>query len=136
MSIEQVLKNLDALEAKLDAALTAQPPLPEHEQALLDAIVGGTGVMFGDKRIDSASIYKQPEPVTEHQAVINAWSLREVYFDEDGNPSMHRSPPQRTWVGLTDEEVSRGSDHIPQQKKLAFYAGLYIAEKILKEKNT
>ena len=28
MSIEQVLKNLDALEAKLDAALTAQPPLP------------------------------------------------------------------------------------------------------------
>ena len=27
------------------------------------------------------------------EAVINAWSLREVYFDEDGNPSMHRSPP-------------------------------------------
>lgn len=38
------------------------------------------------------------------EAVINAWSLREVYFDEDGNPSMHRSPPERTWVGLTDRE--------------------------------
>ena len=32
------------------------------------------------------------------KAVINAWSLREVYFDEDGNPSMHRSPPQRERV--------------------------------------
>ena len=32
MSIEQVLKNLDALEAKLDAALTAQPPLPVQER--------------------------------------------------------------------------------------------------------
>ena len=26
--------------------------------------------------------------------MISAWSLREVYFDEDGEPSMHRSPPQ------------------------------------------
>lgn len=33
--------------------------------ALMDALVGGTGVMLGDKRIDPASIYKQPdqEPV-------------------------------------------------------------------------
>lgn len=29
--------------------------------ALMDAIIGGTGVMLGDKRIDPASIYKQPE---------------------------------------------------------------------------
>jgi hypothetical protein len=34
---------------------------PVQEQALLDAIVGGTGVMLGDKRIDPSSIYKQPE---------------------------------------------------------------------------
>jgi hypothetical protein len=33
------------------------------------------------------------EPVKLHEAVISAWSLREVYFDEDGEPSMHRSPP-------------------------------------------
>ena len=38
-----------------------------QEQALLDSIVGGTGVMLGDKRIDPASIYKQPvqQPVQE-----------------------------------------------------------------------
>ena len=31
--------------------------------------------------------------MTKDKAVISAWSLREVYFDEDGEPSMHRSPP-------------------------------------------
>ena len=44
--------------------------------------------------------------MTKDKAVISAWSLREVYFDEDGEPSMHRSPPaaQRPWQGLTDKE--------------------------------
>jgi hypothetical protein len=36
---------------------------------------------------------QEPQPVKLHEAVISAWSLREVYFDEDGEPSMHRSPP-------------------------------------------
>lgn len=33
----------------------------EAQQAYKDAFVNGTGVMLGDKRIDPASIYKQPE---------------------------------------------------------------------------
>jgi hypothetical protein len=43
----------------------------------------------------------------EHESVISAWILREVYFDEDGEPLMHRSPPaaQRPWQGLTPEEI-------------------------------
>jgi len=43
----------------------------------------------------------------EQEPVISAWSLREVYFDADGEPLMHRSPPaaQRQWIGLTPEEV-------------------------------
>lgn len=48
----------------------------------------------------------EQEPVKLHEAVISAWGVREVYFDEDGEPSMHRSPPQRPWVGLTVEEMS------------------------------
>jgi len=45
--------------------------------------------------------------MTKDKAVISAWSLREVYFDEDGEPSMHRSPhaAQRPWVGLEPEEI-------------------------------
>jgi hypothetical protein len=30
----------------------------------------------------------------EQEPVISKWVLREVYFDEDGEPVMHRSPPQ------------------------------------------
>ena len=44
------------------------------------------------------------QPAQEPVALHDAWSLREVYFDEDGEPSMHRSPPQRPWVGLTEDE--------------------------------
>ena len=40
----------------------------------------------------------------EQEPVLNGWRLRDVYFDADGEPSMHKAP-KREWVGLTDEEV-------------------------------
>ena len=43
---------------------------------------------------------------------------------------------KREWVGLTDEDVNRESAPIAQQMKLAFHAGMYVAQKILKEKNS
>ena len=43
---------------------------------------------------------------------------------------------QRPWVGLTDEDVNRESAPIASQMKLAFHAGMYVAQKILKEKNS
>jgi hypothetical protein len=56
----------------------------------------------------------------KQEPVISAWSLREVYFDEDGEPLMHRSPPaaQRPWVGLEIEEVqdSYNSDYQAQTR--------------------
>jgi hypothetical protein len=65
------------------------------------------------------------------EPVISAWSLREVYFDEDGEPLMHRSPPaaQRPWVGLEIEEVqdSYNSDYQAQTRAV---------EKLLRERNT
>ena len=39
----------------------------------------------------------------EQEPMISKWVLREVYFDEDGEPTMHRSTPQRK--PLTDEEI-------------------------------
>ena len=47
----------------------------------------------------------------------------------------YTTPPQRQWVGLTDEDVNRESAPIAQQMKLAFHAGMYVAQKILKERN-
>jgi hypothetical protein len=43
---------------------------------------------------------------------------------------------QRPWQGLTDEDVNKESAIINQQKKLAFQAGMYVAQQILKERNT
>jgi hypothetical protein len=43
---------------------------------------------------------------------------------------------QREWVGLTDEDVNRESAPIAQQMKLAFHAGMCVAQKILQERNT
>jgi hypothetical protein len=47
------------------------------------------------------------------------------------------TPPaaQRPWQGLTDEDVNRESAPITSQMKLAFHAGMYVAQKILKERN-
>jgi hypothetical protein len=58
------------------------------------------------------SLFTTPPQRTEQEPVIGKWSLREVYFDEDGEPISHRSPPQRTeqpaqrtWVGLTEQDL-------------------------------
>lgn len=68
------------------------------------------------------------------EAVISAWSLREVYFDEDGEPSMHRSPPQRPWVELTEQDMPSGED--PMFDHQFFIAGMVYAATVLKERNT
>ena len=78
----------------------------------------------------------EQEPVKLHEPVISAWSLREVYFDEDGEPSMHRSPPaaQRPWQGLTEQDMPSGED--PMFDHQYFIAGMVYAAKVLQEKNT
>jgi len=43
---------------------------------------------------------------------------------------------KREWQGLTDEDVNRESAPITSQLKLAFHAGMYVAQEILKERNT
>ena len=42
---------------------------------------------------------------------------------------------QRSWVGLTDEEVAIASAEFDLKLKLAFHAGMYKAQIILRKKN-
>ncbi len=42
---------------------------------------------------------------------------------------------QRPWQGLTDEDVNRESAMIASKMKLAFHAGMYVAQNILRKKN-
>jgi hypothetical protein len=55
-----------------------------------------------------------------------------------GMAALHGTFPaaQRPWQGLTDEDVNRESSVIDARLKLAFHAGMYVAQKILKERNT
>jgi len=96
-----------------------------------------------DSQVDNGNLYFalskclehiDAQPAQEPVAVISAWSLREVYFDEDGEPSMHRSPPQREWVGLTNDEVNNFAAGCHLGKSVQ--GAIYEAEAKLKEKNT
>ena len=68
----------------------------------------------------------------EQEPAISKWSLREVYFDEDGEPISHRSPPQRTWVGLNDDEI----DYLIHLAYTGDEEFVQTIEAKLKEKNT
>ncbi len=93
----------------------------EAQQAYEDAFVNGTGVMLGDKRIDPASIYKQPEqePVAFGSVTVRRLSQRfenhhdqyqfypagqSPYLDNvDECHTVYTAPPHRK--PLTDEQL-------------------------------
>ena len=56
------------------AALRERLAQPELERAITDAIIGGTGVMLGDKRIDPASIYKRQWQGLTDEEIEQAWA--------------------------------------------------------------
>jgi hypothetical protein len=68
------------------------------------------------------------------EPVTSAWSWREVYFDEDGIPLMHKSPPERGWVGLASED--RLCAKYMQDAPDGIEAVIDYIEAKLKEKNS
>jgi len=109
----------------------------ERHQGWLDVIAE-----WADRAREAEAKLKAAQP--EQQAEPVAWMDRDgdVYpMPENKNwapphTMLYTTPPQRQWVGLTDEEVNRESAPIAQQMKLAFHAGMYVAQEILKEKNS
>ena len=66
-----------------------------------------------DLRQAAQQALEQPEPVKLNAPVISAWSLREVYFDENGEPVMHRTaakPEQEpvAWAVQGTTQMIRG----------------------------
>jgi hypothetical protein len=99
--------------------------------------VYGTGITKDSKRIDPASIYKEPEPAPQGylwftKNMEQRFTHRKPKEDErigDVTP-IYTAPPQREWQGLTDEEIKEildcGRPNLVNIKK---------AEQKLKEKN-
>ena len=95
------------------------------------------------KKIDSSKVMQQAEPVAYYHPHKGFYWAKPTYISA---PIVVDVPPvplyvkwkaaQRPWQGLTDEDVNRESAPIAQQMKLAFHAGMYAAQKILKEKNS
>jgi len=155
--MQQALEALDSEnpDIQLRAALALRTALEQEPLEYWNAVEGwvkidevrehfdsvGCGTIYKTAGEDRVPLYTTPPAAQpEQEPVISAWSLREVYFDEDGEPLMHRSPPaaERPWVGLTDED----------KKKIATAAGctddddghivteiFRLAEAKLKERN-
>jgi hypothetical protein len=112
MALRALEKNTKHLPADFDyhfEAITAiKEALAEHAMREVQRLGQEIEPKIGCVNHDCDQCKAQPE----QEPVIGKWSLREVYFDEDGEPISHRSPPQRTeqpaqrtWVGLTEQDL-------------------------------
>jgi len=93
------------------------------------------------------ALEQQAEPVADgnkvicpaccHQFRAIPTSVQTLMLNAGFEPPFVTPPAaQRPWQGLTDEDVNRESAMIASQMKLAFHAGMYVAQQILKERNT
>ena len=101
--------------------------------------VAGTKTWFEDGKVvtqylTAKDIYKEPaqEPVAWMHPVNKACVTTDPTAYARGIP-LYTTPPQRPWVGLTDEEIQPRLNGLPTQS-IAVYAR--NIEAILKEKNT
>jgi hypothetical protein len=62
--------------------------------------------------------------------VMTTLTKKKAFFDDI---AIYATPPQRTWVGLTDEEIKAMDAGVTSNS--SFYAGALWAEAKLKEKN-
>jgi len=82
-------------------------------------------VEFLKKRSDNGKYMKIPSGLSAGTCYEIAVELEQV---------INATPPQREWVGLTDEEIDEGQKHSWVAKQ-AFESAVWWAEERLKEKN-
>ena len=108
MSIDVMKQALDALEheaqkgnddayrVERDALRAAiEQAQPELEQAMTDAIIGGTGVMLGDKRIDPAIHYCHRFAILMECVMLGGV---DKYWDEMGTLLDEYHKARDTWA--------------------------------------
>ena len=114
----------------------------EIMQQALEALTAydGTNGASQRKRVLAALRDRLAQPEQEPVACPyckNSATLGALYYDQNcvGCVKRMTTPPQRTWQGLTDEEIEQGCKEswVTEQ---AFQSAVWWAEARLKEKNT
>ena len=82
--------------------------------------------------IDKALAQPEQEPVAKYTGETWCGSVVNLYEDIPLNTLLYTTPPQRTWVGLTDEEVWDTECYEETRKMYRFARAI---EAKLKEKN-
>ena len=137
MSIEAMKLALEALEVAANGGgVNFYEYAKDLRQAIAEASQNGlyregyrNGYAFGEaagKRQAIAEVEKQ-EPVGE--VSDHDWSTGLLYRDLEPGTPLYTHPQQRTWVGLTDEEIQEIALELPMD-------AVRITEAKLKEKNT
>lgn len=110
----------------------------EEAQQVLCAIQENWRTHEGDKAIEALRArlaQGEPEPVAWHEpGAYSNVTVYEKWAKENGWLPLYTAPPQRPWVGLTDEEIEEGQKQswVDQQ---AWQAAVWWAEDKLREKN-
>jgi len=88
---------------------------------------------------DSKRQMAQVKVQEEMQALYTKRQAAQAKVNDDDDTQVYadgKAAAQRPWQGLTDEDVNKESAMIASKMKLAFHAGMYVAQQILKERNT
>ena len=124
----------------MDALRTALEQQAEPVGEVTAAVDGAFKCEFSQHLPVGTKLYTAPqqqaEPVAWMDREGDLYKMPEILEWAPPHTMLYTAPPQRQWVGLTDEDVNRESAMIAQKMKLAFHAGMYVAQQILKEKNT
>ena len=133
MTKDEALKlALEALEEYVNVVVSVNDP-NEWTPKVADA---GEPARKAITAIKEALAQTEQEPVTWRYKIVDvfgrpAWTLKTPKSDTrvlESQP-LYTTPPQRTWVGLTDEEREEIALEVPMDAVL-------ITEAKLKEKNT
>ncbi len=84
-----------------------------------------------------AALEAKDEPVAIVAEIhMSRYTIEWTNGDLPEGTKLYTTPPQRTWVGLTDEEILEHQDCVPNSYTLDLIEFVQAIEAKLKEKNT
>ncbi len=109
----------------------------EVNESMKDVLKQVNELIAENKTLKEALAQPEQEPVAW---VVYSSAENDIVWADKGkrlkqNTPLYTTPPQRTWVGLTDDEIAHGwkESWVTEQ---AFQSAVWWAEDKLKEKNT